>query len=125
MHSCQARVRQFTNCRARGLLLFVALAWLSPVATRAQTQPPAPVPLRLEALEQLALKNNPTLAQADAAIRAAEGRRKQAGLWPNPIAGYEGEGLAFNPRVRAFRSGHGFFVEQNIQNFVGYRSGIK
>lgn len=116
MHSCQSRVRQFANCRARGLLLFMALAWLSPAATRAQTQPPAPAPLRLEALEQLALKNNPTLAQADAAIRAAEGRRKQAGLWPNPIAGYEGEGFAFNPRVRAFRSGHGFFVEQTILN---------
>ena len=70
--------------------------------------------LRLEELEQRALKNNPTLAQAEAAIRAAEGRRKQAGLWPNPMAGYEGGGLAFDPRVRAYGSSHGFFVEQSI-----------
>src|SRR5262249_38815809 len=69
---------------------------------------------RLEDLEQMALKNNPTLAQAEAAVRAAEGRRKQAGLWPNPTVGYDGEGLAFNPDVRANRIGHYVFVEQNI-----------
>src|SRR5262249_11143782 len=49
--------------------------------------------LRLEALEQMALQNNPTAAQAEAAIRAAEGRRVQAGLMPNPIIGYAGEEL--------------------------------
>lgn len=70
--------------------------------------------LNLDDLEQMALKNNPTLAQASAAIQAAEGRRKQAGLWPNPIVGYEAEGLAFNPDVRANRSGQYVFVEQNI-----------
>ncbi len=98
---------------SRTLLLACALAALAAVRAPAQQPPPA-APLRLEDLEQLALKNNPTLAQAEAAISAAEGRRKQAGLWPNPVAGYEGEGLAFNPRVRAFRSAHGFFVEQTI-----------
>jgi outer membrane protein, heavy metal efflux system len=117
MHPCQARVRQFTGCRARRLLLLVVWAGLLFTTTTANAQQTtAPPPLRLADLEQLALKNNPTLAQAEAAIRAAEGRRRQAGLWPNPIAGYEGEGLAFNPRVRAFRSGHGFFVEQTILN---------
>lgn len=114
MHSCQARAWQFVNCRARGLLLFVLWMWLWLITTTTFAQQPATPPLQLEALEQLALRNNPTLAQAEAAIRAAEGRRKQAGLWPNPIAGYEGEGLAFDPRVRSFRSGHGFFVEQTI-----------
>jgi cobalt-zinc-cadmium efflux system outer membrane protein len=77
--------------------------------------PPAPVPvLRLEDLEQMAIKNNPTLQQAEAAIRAAEGRRKQAGLWPNPIVGYEGEGLAFNADVYPNRNGQYVFVEQSI-----------
>ncbi len=73
--------------------------------------------LRLEELEQMALKNNPTLAQAEAAIRAAEGRRKQAGLWPNPVIGYDGDGIAFNDLVRPYRSGHYAFVEQNIVTF--------
>ncbi len=106
------------SCQARGLLLGAVLAWLMLAAADARpqqtTQQAGSPALRLEALEQLALKNNPTLAQAEAAIRAAEGRRKQAGLWPNPIAGYEGEGFAVDPRVRAYRSAHGFFVEQTI-----------
>ncbi|MCI0390930.1 MAG: TolC family protein [Acidobacteria bacterium] len=73
--------------------------------------------LRLEDLERMALANNPTLAQAEAAIRAAEGRRKQAGLWPNPIVGYEGDGLAVNELVRDFRIGHYLWVEQSIVGF--------
>jgi cobalt-zinc-cadmium efflux system outer membrane protein len=80
----------------------------------AQTPLPTGAQLTLEALEQMALKNNPMLAQADAAIRAAEGRRRQAGLWPNPIVGYEGQGLAFNPLVYPFRNGQYVFVEQSI-----------
>ncbi|HLG16167.1 MAG TPA: TolC family protein [Blastocatellia bacterium] len=68
--------------------------------------------LTLAQLEEMALRNNPTLAQAEAAIRAAEGRRKQAGLYPNPMVGYRGEEFAF----RAFtdKSEHFFFIEQNI-----------
>jgi len=73
--------------------------------------------LNLEDLERMALANNPTLAQAEAAIRAAEGRRKQAGLWPNPIVGYEGDGIAVNDLVRDFRIGHYLWVEQSIVGF--------
>lgn len=73
--------------------------------------------LTLEELERMALKNNPTLAQAEAAIRAAEGRRKQAGLWPNPIVGYQHEGLAFNDLARLTRSANYLFAEQNIVTF--------
>ncbi len=68
--------------------------------------------LRLEDLEAMAIKNNPTLAQADAGIRAAEGRRRQAGLFPNPIVGYFGEELSF--RAAGETSEHGVFVEQMI-----------
>jgi cobalt-zinc-cadmium efflux system outer membrane protein len=68
--------------------------------------------LRLEDLERLALRNNPTLAQAEAAVRAAEGRRVQAGLYPNPIVGYAGEELSF--RAFSNKSEHFFFVEQDI-----------
>jgi len=109
---------------AAPLFVLFAAMYVVAVPNRAMAQPnstsitPTPVSaapsLRLEELEQMALKNNPTLAQAEAAIQAAEGRRKQAGLWPNPIVGYEGEGLAFNPDVRTNRLGQYVFVEQNI-----------
>lgn len=45
---------------------------------------------RLADLEQMALAN-PAIAQAAAGTRAAEGRLKQAGLYPNPILGANGE----------------------------------
>jgi outer membrane protein, heavy metal efflux system len=68
--------------------------------------------LRLEDLERMALQNNPTVGQAEAAIRAAEGRRVQAGLMPNPIIGYAGEELS----ARAFgqKSEHYIFAEQEV-----------
>lgn len=68
--------------------------------------------LRLEDLERMALQNNPTAAQAEAAVRAAEGRRVQAGLLPNPIIGYAGEELS----ARAFdqKSEHYIFAEQEV-----------
>jgi cobalt-zinc-cadmium efflux system outer membrane protein len=85
-----------------------------PTGKSETTALPAPQALTLEELERMALKNNPTVRQAEAAVRAAEGRRRQAGLWPNPIVGYDGEGLAFNPDVRANRIGHYVFFEQTI-----------
>jgi outer membrane protein, heavy metal efflux system len=47
-------------------------------------------PVTLDQLEQLALANNPTLVQAQAATDAARGRQVQAGLYPNPNIGYVG-----------------------------------
>lgn len=69
-------------------------------------------PVTLADLERMAAQNNPTLAQAESAIRASQGRRRQAGMWPNPIVGYQLEEGAF----RAFneKSEHFFFVEQTI-----------
>jgi len=53
----------------------------------------APIPggMRLEELEQIALANNPTAAQARAKLSVADGLAKQAGLYPNPTAGYYGD----------------------------------
>ncbi len=110
------------NTTQNGLRVAV-LIMVCGLATGAQTPlPPAPVPvqtpqvpasaLRLEDFEQMALKSNPTLAQAEAAIRAAEGRRVQAGLLPNPIIGYAGEELAF--RAIGEKSEHLAFIEQTI-----------
>ena len=44
--------------------------------------------LTLENLEQIAFNNNPTLVAALTRIEAAQGRKIQAGLPPNPIVGY-------------------------------------
>jgi cobalt-zinc-cadmium efflux system outer membrane protein len=67
--------------------------------------------MRLEDLEKMALQHNPTLRQAAAEIAAAQGRRTQAGLLPNPVVGYTGEEI----RGGFARGGqHGFFVEQSI-----------
>ena len=67
--------------------------------------------LTLAELEQVALNNNPTLAQANAEIRAATARKLQSGLYPNPTVGYQGE------QIRGGIQGggeQGFFVSQDI-----------
>lgn len=73
--------------------------------------PEGPV-MRLEDFERMATEKNPTLAQAEAGVRAAEGRRRQAGAFPNPTVGYFGEELSF--RAAGETSEHGVFVEQTI-----------
>ncbi|WP_419580205.1 TolC family protein [Stieleria magnilauensis] len=45
----------------------------------------------LSEFESFALANNPTLIQATAQVRAAKGAAYQAGLYLNPVVGYEGE----------------------------------
>lgn len=107
------------------LILTGQLQALAPTATSATIQPsssgitnpidraqPQGQPTTLADLERQALEGNPTLAQAEAAIRAAEGRRVQAGLMPNPIIGYAGEELAF--RAIGEKSEHLGFIEQTI-----------
>ena len=85
-----------------------------PVTARAQaTAVQGAEPLTLARLEQLALENNPTVRAARAAIEAARGRARQAGAWPNPIAGYTGEEITTRGSVDP-RGEHGFFVEQTI-----------
>ncbi len=81
-------------------------------ATPAQQPAPTGPALTLADLERMALEGNPTLAQAEAAIRAAEGRRVQAGLLPNPVVGYAGEEFAF--RAFSDKSEHIGFIEQTI-----------
>ncbi len=73
--------------------------------------PEGPAP-RLEDLERMALEKNPTIAQAESSVLVSQARRRQAGLFPNPIIGYTGENLAF--RAMNQTSAHGAFVEQTI-----------
>jgi cobalt-zinc-cadmium efflux system outer membrane protein len=88
-------------------------------ATQAEAPKSAPSPqspgkesLRLEQLEQMALESNPTLAQAVANVKAAEGRKIQAGLYPNPVIGATGEEISSGPIIRGGEFGG--FIEQRI-----------
>lgn len=67
-------------------------------------------PLGLEQLQRLAVEANPTLAQARALVDAAEGRRVQAGLYPNPDIGYSTESASPNTRGGE----QGFIIGQTI-----------
>ena len=65
----------------------------------------------LEQLQQLAVEHNPTLKQAQAEIRAAEGRKRQAGFYPNPTVGYIGEQISGGTQRGGEQGG---FIQQDI-----------
>jgi outer membrane protein, heavy metal efflux system len=65
----------------------------------------------LEQLQQLAIDHNPTLKQAQAEIRAAEGRKRQAGLYPNLTVGYIGEQISGGSQRGGEQGG---FIQQDI-----------
>ena len=97
-------VTRFALCFS-GVLLLIALPG------RAQTSDSEQKTITLEQLQQMALQNNPTYRQSTANIQAAEGRKKQSGLYPNPTVGYQGEQI----RGGSFHGGEqGFFVQQDI-----------
>src|SRR5688572_19683113 len=95
-----------------------SLAVLSAVlvgATHALGQDgPAVAPLTLGELEEKALAKDPTVSQAAAAVKAAEGRFRQAGLKPNPVIGFRGEELTTD-RLKQYRQHEYFgYLEQSI-----------
>ena len=98
------------RCVAR-FVLFSCFLFLFAVPARAQTPVSEQKTITLEELQQMALQKNPTFAQSFANIEAAEGRKKQSGLYPNPTVGYQGEQI----RGGSFHGGEqGFFVQQDI-----------
>lgn len=86
-------------------------------ATSPKPAEPAPIDpnipiVTLEDIERRALEHNPAIAAAEAEIRAADARRSQAGLWPNPVVGYSGDDI---PLAKDRTGGqHGFFVAQDF-----------
>src|SRR5262245_948701 len=80
--------------------------------TDKREQTMTPKILRLDDLERMALENNPTLKQAEARTGAAQGRLRQAGLYPNPTIGYAADEISTGPIIRGGE--HGFFVDQTI-----------
>src|SRR5437879_1043 len=99
-----SRVTRFVLCFSWALFLVT-------LPGRAQTPASEQKTMTLEELQQMALQNNPTFKQSAANIQAAEGRKKQSGLYPNPTVGYQGEQI----RGGSFHGGEqGFFVQQDI-----------
>ena len=67
--------------------------------------------MRLSDFEALATKNNPTLKQSESLVRSSAALARQAGLWPNPAAGYRGDEISGG----SFRGGEqGAFLQQNF-----------
>src|SRR6266498_531713 len=109
----EARVETVSRlgCVTRLLLCLFCALFVVTFPGRAQTPVPEQKMVTMDELQQMALQNNPTFAQSAANIQAAEGRKKQSGLYPNPSVGYQGEQI----RGGSFHGGEqGFFVQQDI-----------
>ncbi len=80
----------------------------------------ARTPLKLEYFLDSADRNNPTLQQAAAIVRRSEAQARQASLYPNPTAGYEGDQI----RGGSYGGGEqGGFVAQTI--VLGGKLGLR
>jgi cobalt-zinc-cadmium efflux system outer membrane protein len=77
-------------------------------------------PMRLKDFEDLALVNNPALKQSNDLVRRSAAQAHQAGLYPNPSVGYEGNEI----RGGSFGGGEeGAFVQQTI--VLGGKLGLR
>ena len=86
-----------------------SVGFVEPLPTPSEWTSP-PKALTLAELEAMAQSRNPTLTQAYARVEAARGRWVQAGLYPNPKLGYEGNELG-NNKTAGFQGG---FVSQEV-----------
>ena len=69
--------------------------------------------LRLEDFERMAVERNPAVARAEAQTAAAEGRRRQAGAYPNPVVGLNADEVSGGPTIRYGEWG-GFASQQIV-----------
>ena len=77
-------------------------------------------PIGLDAFLSMADHGNPTLAQANALVRRSEQQARQAGLYPNPQVGYQGEQI----RGGSYGGGEqGGYVQQTI--VLGGKLGLR
>ena len=93
-----------------GCLGSVLIVSAHSVESLVHKQSPLQRKLTLERLEQIALENNPTLRGSAARLAAAHGLRKQAGLYPNPIVGYQGMEIGNEGRTGQ----QGLFIRQEF-----------
>jgi cobalt-zinc-cadmium efflux system outer membrane protein len=73
---------------------------------------PAGPAVRVEEFEQRATAASPDIARAQAAVEAARGRARQAGLFPNPVVGYSGDEIQGGEPSHGGQ--HGFAIDQTI-----------
>jgi outer membrane protein, heavy metal efflux system len=88
---------------------------LPPAGQPEQVPEPAPGPgsllgITLAQLEEMAVRCNPTLAQAAARVQAAHGQYIQSGLYPNPVVGYQASEIGDDGRAGQ----QGGFVGQEV-----------
>ena len=86
----------------------------SPVPDPSEAATSAPSPgMTLDEFEAMAERNNPTLAQAAARVQALQGEWEQAGLYPNPRAGYKANEI--NDERQAGQQG-AYFGQEFVTN---------
>ena len=92
--------------------LACGIGLLSP-ASAADSTPQSPTlsVMGLADLEQIALQNNPTMAQAAAQVESARSKALQAGLYPNPTIGYASDQVG---AAGTLGETQGAFVQQAI-----------
>ncbi len=77
-------------------------------------------PMHLQEFQQFALAGNPSLKEANALVKQSAAQARQAGLYPNPSIGYQGEQI----RGGDFGGGEqGAFVEQTFM--IGGKLGLR
>ena len=77
-------------------------------------------PMQLEQFQQFALTTNPTLREANALVKQSSAQSRQAGLYPNPSVGYQGEQI----RGGSYGGGEqGAFVQQTF--VLGGKLGLR
>jgi outer membrane protein, heavy metal efflux system len=69
--------------------------------------------LKLEEIERMATERNPAVARAEANVAMAEGRRRQAGAYPNPVVGLNADEVNNGPTIRYGEWG-GFASQQIV-----------
>lgn len=112
-----------TPAKPRIMPIGARVAPTEPRITPAASGMPAAVSrVTLPELEGLALANNPTLVQAAMRIEAARGKCLQAGLYPNPTVGYQGEEIG--AEGSAGQQGAFFAQEIVTAGKLGLRSAV-
>jgi outer membrane protein, heavy metal efflux system len=93
-------------------LLFASFSFASAQLGRA--------PMRLEEFQKFAAESNPTLRQADALVHRSSALARQAGLYPNPSIGYQGDQI----RGGSYGGGEqGAYVQQTF--VLGGKLGLR
>src|SRR6478736_2060757 len=93
-------------------LLFASFSFASAQVGRA--------PMRLEEFQKFATESNPTLLQADALVHRSSALARQAGLYPNPSIGYQGDQI----RGGSYGGGEqGAYVQQTF--VLGGKLGLR